>query len=119
MESSAMTLAFISIFFLFVSVLDMQNQLRDLMQSKGVDLNDVSYGFHYPPFVSVKHLHMHGIGPISKMGLISRIIFARTNMWYCSVGLRLLSSVPFQRRFFNSVFFFQPEYIISKLKPGE
>lgn len=70
---------------MIVAVIEMQDQLKELLRSKGVDLEDVSYGFHWPPFVSVKHLHMHAIAPMSKMSFISRLVFKPINMWYCSV----------------------------------
>lgn len=71
----------------FVSVLEMQNELRNLFSTKNVNLDDISYGFHWPPFTSITHLHMHGIAPASKMGFIARQIFKPINMWYCTVSL--------------------------------
>lgn len=65
----------------------MQNQLTELFQKHGIDLADVSYGFHWPPFVSVKHLHMHGIAPVSKMRFFGRIVFKPINIWYCTVSI--------------------------------
>lgn len=76
-------------------ILQMQDELRNLFSTKNVNLDDVSYGFHWPPFTSISHLHMHGIAPASKMGFVSRQIFKPINMWYCT-----------------------PEYVISKLKPA-
>lgn len=72
-------------FLVFPAVMEMRQQLEYFMGRKGADLSNVSYGFHLPPFISVKHLHMHAIAPISNMSLISRMIFARNNFWYCSV----------------------------------
>lgn len=47
--------------------------------------SEISYGFHVPPFNSVKHLHMHGIAPKSKMGFIGRMIFKPNSIWYKSI----------------------------------
>lgn len=66
-------------------VLEMQNELRNLIQSKNMNIDDISYGFHWPPFTSIDHLHMHAIAPASKMGFISRQVFKPINIWYCSV----------------------------------
>lgn len=63
----------------------MQNELRNLLGTKNVNLEDVSYGFHWPPFTSIDHLHMHAIAPASKMGFFARLVFKPINMWYCSV----------------------------------
>lgn len=68
----------------------MKLELENMMRNKNVDLTDVSYGFHLPPFISVKHLHMHAIAPVSKMRFFSRIIFARQNIWYCSVRTNII-----------------------------
>lgn len=71
--------------FIFPAVLEMQNELRNLLGTKNVNLDDVSYGFHWPPFTSIDHLHMHAIAPASKMGFFARLVFKPINMWYCSV----------------------------------
>lgn len=64
----------------------MKQQLEEIFRSKGQNLDDVSYGFHWPPFISVKHLHMHGIGPMSKMSYFKRyVVFQRNNLWYRTV----------------------------------
>lgn len=77
-----------------ISVIEMREQVKELLRLKGLDLNDVSYGFHWPPFVSVTHLHMHAIAPMSKMGFIARLVFKPIDMWYCSVcSFRLISKV--------------------------
>lgn len=73
----------------FFSVLEMQNELRNLFSTKNVNLDDVSYGFHWPPFTSISHLHMHGIAPASKMGFIARQVFKPINMWYCTVSIKI------------------------------
>lgn len=72
-------------FYLDVSVIEMQNELRNLLNTKNVNLDDVSYGFHWPPFTSIDHLHMHAIAPASKMGFVQRLVFKPINMWYCTV----------------------------------
>uniref|UniRef100_A0AAG5D789 Adenosine 5'-monophosphoramidase HINT3 n=1 Tax=Anopheles atroparvus TaxID=41427 RepID=A0AAG5D789_ANOAO len=58
----------------------------NVLRGKQVNLADASFGFHIPPFTSVKHLHMHVIAPIANMGLISRLIFRPNSMWFKTVS---------------------------------
>ncbi|XP_055604777.1 adenosine 5'-monophosphoramidase HINT3-like [Uranotaenia lowii] len=58
---------------------ELENVLRDQHQ---VELGQALFGFHIPPFTTVKHLHMHGIAPTSGMGFISRMIFKPNTMWF-------------------------------------
>lgn len=67
-------------------VLEMKEQLAGFLSELNVNLDDVSYGFHWPPCTSIDHLHMHAIAPASKMGFVARLIFKPINMWYCSVS---------------------------------
>ncbi|KAH8263701.1 hypothetical protein KR044_012704, partial [Drosophila immigrans] len=56
------------------------------LESKGVETSDAVIGFHIPPFISQHHLHLHGISPISKMGLWDRINFL-PSFWFKTVSL--------------------------------
>jgi len=38
-------------------------------------------GFHWPPFHTVSHLHLHVIAPSNQMGFISRTVF-RPGIWF-------------------------------------
>jgi hypothetical protein len=53
------------------------------------------FGFHYPPFNSIHHLHLHAISPASSMSFVSRLIFRPDSWWFVSVSIhtsaRLLS----------------------------
>jgi hypothetical protein len=44
-------------------------------------------GFHYPPFNSVQHLHLHAISPASSMSFVSRLIFRPGSWWFVSVSI--------------------------------
>lgn len=70
-----------------VAVLQMHEKLRELLTASGydVDSTDVSMGFHLPPFISVKHLHLHAMAPVSKFGMMARFKFAQNNRTYCTV----------------------------------
>lgn len=74
--------------FVFRIVKEMQQELNNLFVKKEVDLEDATFGFHWPPFNSISHLHMHAIAPVSKMNFISRWLFKPINVWYCTVSGR-------------------------------
>lgn len=66
----------------------MKDQLEKLIKEKspGLDEEDIRLGFHWPPFNSIAHLHMHGIAPVHKMGFFQNIIFKPSNKWFCTVS---------------------------------
>lgn len=65
----------------------MEAELRNLFQRLGVDPKspEVTYGFHLPPYISVPHLHMHGIAPMSKLDWLGRWKFKQDDIRYCTV----------------------------------
>lgn len=52
-----------------------------LMKEKG-DAEDCLMGFHWPPFNSVPHLHLHVLAPYSQMSFLSRKIIFRKESWF-------------------------------------
>ncbi|XP_055679082.1 adenosine 5'-monophosphoramidase HINT3-like [Lutzomyia longipalpis] len=64
---------------------EMKESLEKILREKGVDVEKESLlGFHWPPFNSVKHLHMHGMGPKNQMGFLAKFIFKPNNRWFCT-----------------------------------
>ncbi|KAH8260688.1 hypothetical protein KR038_003428 [Drosophila bunnanda] len=63
----------------------LEEGLRDFLKGQGVSSEDVLFGFHLPPFISVRHLHMHAIAPRSEMGFLSRIVFRPSSVWFKTV----------------------------------
>ncbi|CAH2083383.1 unnamed protein product [Euphydryas editha] len=57
---------------------------KEMLQKNNLSLDDARFGYHWPPFRSVKHLHLHTIAPESKMRLIARIIFKKDSYWFVS-----------------------------------
>ncbi|XP_065222736.1 adenosine 5'-monophosphoramidase HINT3-like [Planococcus citri] len=53
-----------------------------ILEENQVDMNDIRLAFHWPPFRSVPHLHLHAIAPASQMSLIHRISF-KPGTWWC------------------------------------
>ncbi|TDG44100.1 hypothetical protein AWZ03_009475 [Drosophila navojoa] len=60
----------------------MEEEMKNFFVSKGISTADALYGFHFPPFISVKHLHMHGIAPRSQMPFVSRMMFRPSTAWF-------------------------------------
>ncbi|XP_017858231.1 PREDICTED: histidine triad nucleotide-binding protein 3 [Drosophila arizonae] len=62
----------------------MQNGMIRFLESKNVSKENAVIGFHIPPFISQKHLHLHGISPKSEMDLSNRINFFIPSFWFKS-----------------------------------
>ena len=50
---------------------------KDVLKTQGGDVNDCRMGFHWPPFTTVKHLHV--ISPVSEMGFFNKHLIYRPN----------------------------------------
>ncbi|XP_041983654.1 histidine triad nucleotide-binding protein 3-like [Aricia agestis] len=57
---------------------------KELLQKNNLSVEDARFGYHWPPFRSVKHLHLHTIAPESKMGFIARTVFMKNSYWFVS-----------------------------------
>ncbi|KAK9508908.1 hypothetical protein O3M35_006349 [Rhynocoris fuscipes] len=57
---------------------------KNSLSDKCIDSSEIRYGFHWPPFVTVPHLHLHAIAPTSEMGFVSRMIFKANSWWFVS-----------------------------------
>jgi len=52
---------------------------QSVLKTQGGDLEDCRMGFHWPPFTSVKHLHLHIISPVSEMSFLNKHVVYRPN----------------------------------------
>ncbi|XP_043076300.1 histidine triad nucleotide-binding protein 3 isoform X2 [Puntigrus tetrazona] len=54
---------------------------REVLKAKNVtDLEDISLGFHVPPYITVPHLHLHVLAPFSQV--FRWAICKYTSFWY-------------------------------------
>ncbi|XP_026317401.1 histidine triad nucleotide-binding protein 3-like isoform X2 [Hyposmocoma kahamanoa] len=67
-------------------VAKMLRTAKELLAKNNLSEDDARFGYHWPPFRSVKHLHLHTIAPESDMGYIARMIFMKNS--YCLNMLR-------------------------------
>ena len=56
-----------------------------IANQKGFEKSSIRTGFHWPPFNTVNHLHLHVISPIEDMGTLHRIMFKPDSYWFVSV----------------------------------
>ncbi|XP_034482254.1 histidine triad nucleotide-binding protein 3-like [Drosophila innubila] len=62
-------------------ILRMEKAMKDFFKSKGISLKEAVFGFHMPPFISVKHLHLHGVSPYSKV-ILNHYRFEPSAPWF-------------------------------------
>lgn len=52
---------------------------KKILSEQGGNVDEARIGFHWPPFIFVKHLHLHVVSPESSMGWFSRNILYRVD----------------------------------------
>ncbi|XP_046829811.1 adenosine 5'-monophosphoramidase HINT3-like [Vespa crabro] len=53
-----------------------------IVEKQGLDINSTRTGFHWPPFNTVNHLHLHVISPVENMSIIKRTMFKPNSLWF-------------------------------------
>ena len=59
---------------------------KQVLQERDADTTDARLGFHWPPFNSVQHLHLHVISPVSEMGFIGRHVYRPDSWWFVTAS---------------------------------
>ena len=54
---------------------------KNVLKTQGGDMDDCRMGFHWSPFTSVEHLHMHVISPVSEMGFFNKHLIYGPNLF--------------------------------------
>ncbi|KJE95995.1 hypothetical protein CAOG_06371, partial [Capsaspora owczarzaki ATCC 30864] len=54
---------------------EMNEVALKLLADHSLDGQDARIGFHWPPLVMIKHLHLHVIAPASQMSFLGRWLF--------------------------------------------
>ncbi|XP_071481612.1 adenosine 5'-monophosphoramidase HINT3-like [Diadema antillarum] len=57
---------------------------KAVIEARGGILEESRVGFHWPPFYSVEHLHLHVIYPEKQMAFLARLIFKPNTYWFVS-----------------------------------
>ena len=50
---------------------------QQVLRERGGNVEEARIGFHWPPFIFVKHLHLHVVGPEASMGWLNKYIVFR------------------------------------------
>lgn len=71
-----------------IPILDKMEEIgREVLRERfDGDQTDSRTGFHWPPFSSVAHLHLHVLAPVSQMGFTKKhILFRKDSMAFVTV----------------------------------
>jgi diadenosine tetraphosphate (Ap4A) HIT family hydrolase len=63
------------------------NGVNDQIEAAGASVAGtpkVLMGFHWPPFHTVSHLHLHVIAPSDTIGFVGRLMFRPNSYWFVS-----------------------------------
>lgn len=70
---------------------------RQVLEQRGGSFEEARLGFHWPPIIFVKHLHLHVISPEGNMGWLNRnVIFRKDSLVFTSPAytINYLKSKP-------------------------
>jgi len=60
---------------------------KQVLSNNGCDLNDTRMGFHWPPFYTIGHMHLHVISPVSSMSALRRYVTFNPRFSYVFVDV--------------------------------
>lgn len=55
---------------------------KQVLSEQGGNSDDIRLGFHWPPFHTIGHLHLHVISSTSEMGWLSTLIYKPNSWWF-------------------------------------
>eukprot|EP00057_Strongylocentrotus_purpuratus_P014736 XP_011669210.1 PREDICTED: uncharacterized protein LOC105440584 [Strongylocentrotus purpuratus] len=53
-----------------------------VLEARGGNIADARVGFHWPPFNTIDHLHLHVVYPTSEMNLLGKIMNRPNSFWF-------------------------------------
>ncbi|KAK3727709.1 hypothetical protein RRG08_032666 [Elysia crispata] len=59
---------------------------QEFLVKQGGKVSEARLGFHWPPFNSISHLHLHVIYPTSSMGWVASLIFRPDSFWFVTAS---------------------------------
>lgn len=67
-------------------IVELQNIGKSVLEKQNIDLGEDTtlYGYHWPPFNSIEHLHLHAIGETDNMRLVSKGIYYKNSPWFAT-----------------------------------
>ncbi|KAG8185752.1 hypothetical protein JTE90_000735 [Oedothorax gibbosus] len=61
---------------------EMEAIANDVLTQLGGDSRTARIGYHWPPFISVSHLHLHAIAPADDLSIKASILFQPGSKWF-------------------------------------
>uniref|UniRef100_A0A6M2CSI1 Adenosine 5'-monophosphoramidase HINT3 n=1 Tax=Rhipicephalus microplus TaxID=6941 RepID=A0A6M2CSI1_RHIMP len=58
---------------------------KQVLEQCGGSMDSCRMGFHWPPFTSISHLHLHVIAPVADMSMLARLVFWPRTPWFSLV----------------------------------
>lgn len=55
---------------------------KKVLVDNEANYEDALFGYHWPPFNSIQHLHLHVISPRSQMGFFTRLAYKPNSLWF-------------------------------------
>lgn len=55
---------------------------KKVLVDNKANCEDALFGYHWPPFNSIQHLHLHAISPRSQMGFFRRQAYKPNSLWF-------------------------------------
>lgn len=62
----------------------MVSTIDKIIEKQCLDPAATRTGFHWPPFNTVDHLHLHVISPVDNMSLLRKFMFKANSYWFVS-----------------------------------
>ncbi|XP_064485316.1 adenosine 5'-monophosphoramidase HINT3-like [Ornithodoros turicata] len=57
---------------------------KQVLQQQGGAVDSLRVGFHWPPFNSIAHLHLHVISPVEELSYIGKFVYMPGSLWFCT-----------------------------------